>query len=500
MIGGKHLIKKLVLPVILAGCLAGMALFHGQRILRPLADQLVSPNHQTRHFAYRRFNKLNSTKRSLMVDPLLVHARNSDPFVRRLSLYALRQIEPKDEKIVISFLKGIKDPSKMVRDEAVITLTNLGPSILLRIFDLYEDLEKDTEKQLTESLLQLGDMLLPPLKKGLKEETLKRRLYSAFFLWKLGLLAKEAEPNLRNTLSDPNQEIRLFCALSLNQIDSTDDVVVPIFTESLKAPIWKEYHYETLNRLAKFSKKAKRSIPILIDVFEKGKDGFGEGPYKKPLIAKALSEINPRYTSPQGLSRDLKHKKVLYRYRAAWTMGQEEPPNSAFLSALVDALEEQDPAVLGRVVYALSRIELRKSTRFNRKLIPSLLLTMENPLNQQEIEGYLDMTAHTLASLGSACLSPIMDHLQKDKISFWTAYLVLSKLDKTFIPSLRPYLDYGNSDIRLLAALFLADQQISNPKIKVELNRGAYHEDGKIQKEARKRIHSLKMDTSDNGK
>src|SRR5581483_8566696 len=121
---------------------------------------------------------------------------------------------------------------------------------------------------------------------------------------------------------------------------------------------------EIVHALEDMGDAAKPAAADLTKAMMQAKEDFSDPTAERPLLAQALTDLDPRRAELVDLEFDLKQKNAALRYRAAYALSVMDPPNVGALEALMDALNDADVAVDARSLVALKRIGLENTERF----------------------------------------------------------------------------------------------------------------------------------------
>lgn len=444
--------KKIILSLIFILLVTGMLIVQGPRLTKPLHVRLVSNNNDQRYLAYFSLQKLKQKDRVALIPFLAEHLRNQDlDRSRRFALYCMRIIGDTNREVVQSVLDALGDPSSLVVSEAITAVSWLGPAITPEILPGLHQYDKGIRKELINSIARRKEKVLSQLIDGIKQPVSETRVNAAHVIAKMGEPAKAALPDLLGGLNDPADRVKEAFAIAVNSINPEETRTIPVLTGLITGKEWGGMQYRAVEALAALGKKARSAVPALEEALKTGADGYTDTPWPKPVLADALHRIKPRPTSLQAIKWDLKHKNFWTRYRAAWFVGEMDPPNTIYLPPLVKSLDEPVPGVFARVVYGLGQIGIEKADRFHEKIIPALMKSLSDKNLSGKLEGYPEMAAGVLAQMGSQTIRFVMDNLQKGVITVDHADLVFSKLERHALSSLSAYQDYGDPNVRLAA-------------------------------------------------
>jgi|GEM_PF-4452415 len=482
--------RQLFLFGLLLLALAGTVYYKRGELFLPLHKRLVSSHDEIRNLAYIKLGKLSEDTKAPLVTDLLLHTQSQDENERRYALYALRKINIIDEGVKSAIHTGFHDSSEAVRKEAMASALNAGPTYFPQILKSFSNLNADLKSEFVTGVQRFGADAVAPLVETLDKEKPPARSEAAFLLWKLGRDSTQAYPTLITHLKDPDRQTRIYSALAVNVIRSSETKTLNVYKELLADPNWEAPHYAALEALSKMGKKAKSLVPLLEKASLKAADGFEQESYQRPAIARALGQINPRATNFKGLEWDLKNKSPLVRYRAALFIGDEEKPSVIFLPMLIKALDDTDDFVFARAVYGLGKIGIKESKRYHASLVQKILLSNKR---MEKVKGYEAMAMPVLAQLETELIPHVVMLLQSKTISLPVADVSLSYSGSDALASLKPYLEYTNSDVRLWAALVLGKKGMMDDKVKRELDKATKSANPWVAARANEILSNLKV-------
>jgi HEAT repeat protein len=257
----------------------------------PLHSRLTAVQDETRNLALVQWLKLSPSKKEAVVSDLLKDVKSPAWQTRRYALYALRKSGLHNELIDDAMVAGLSDSELAVRQEAVVSLLEVGESALPKIFAVLTLNNPDAVSSAFEVIERTNENSLPGLMGLLKNSSAPEgQKNAAILIRKLGPLAKAAGPDLTALLKSPRPDIRQEAALALIAIPYEPEKAAPVLAQGLTEPL----SYDLIQSLAQMGSAAKSAVPTLQKILKNGKDGYLSKPYPKPAVAEALSKIDPR--------------------------------------------------------------------------------------------------------------------------------------------------------------------------------------------------------------
>lgn len=400
----------------------------------PLHPSLVSINDNKRNMALARLVRLNKAEKAKLF-PKLVHDLSSpDPLKRRYALYALRKAGLAQESDIEKVAGLLSDSDAEVRKEAEICLGEVGSKALPHLVKTLGSESSVATQSASDMFRRLGHNTLPELLTVFqKPGTVQSQINALSLISEWGPSAVSAASHLVPHLSSENTGLRRKSAVTLVALSSETEKALPVLISFLVEPLDKE----VVNALGSLGLKAKQALPALNKLLQEGKDSFKNETATKPLVARALEKIDPRRTAFTDLGFDLKQKNPLIRYRAAFTISEMKNLDVGVLPMLLPALEDVDPFVLGRVIYALVRVGLKNTEGMSAKINPRLISSFGKISEDKHIEGYRDTVAPAVATLGMPFLLDVINALRKNQISLDDSKRIVSSMTDEIVPLLK---------------------------------------------------------------
>lgn len=343
--------KKSFLYVALIGVLFVLMGVKFHQMSRPLFPDIVSLDDNKRNMAVTRLGKLSPEKKVELREKIIEALADGDPRVRRYALYAVRKINLADDKTVEVVARSFQDEDPSVREEAIGALLDTG---------------------------QLGTGA------GVKLLANARGVVTDAAATYFERLGPEYVPDLMAVFTLPGTlEGRRAAALTLVKMGSPTPPVVEVFEDVLK----KGYDPDVVKALVHIGPAAKSTAPLLRSFLSAGQDSLINDDAPRPLSARALGAVDPRSTTLNNLSWDLKHKDPLIRYRAIIEWGRKKDLDVGAIPAMVNALSDKDPYVAARAAEILVRLDLKNVEPLSKSALPALK-DVRRRITEETVEGF----------------------------------------------------------------------------------------------------------------
>ncbi len=388
--------RRAILVVLLIATALAAAWFHFAPSFTSLAPALISSDDFRRNAALMHLEKLAPEKKAALADELVRETTNADWQKRLYALYALRKIGTAPEKTGPAALKCLDDENSRVRQEALITLTEMGPGALNDFFRVLPQSTGRVQESLVRIIAGMGPAAAPKTLAYLKSENPLGRALGAKILAQMSSAPPEAAPALLPLLKDADQSVRKQAAISLNIIDRSNAATVPAHIETINRASWDADSAAAANALAALGPKAKAAVPALTARLKNAADHLTDKNAARPALANALNRIDPRQNGLTGYLWDLKQKDPLTRYRGAYAISEMTPPNIGALDALLIAMDDKDIYVRARANAAAARIGFDKSERLKPQLVKKATDSLRL-ISDEQVGGYAAALQEALA-------------------------------------------------------------------------------------------------------
>ncbi len=207
----------------------------------------------------------------------------------------------------------------------------------------------------------------------------------------LGRLGQIAMPAVNEAhrvfFGSPDPTLRLEAPLAANTIQRPTPEALPVLMQALKERATGTRNPSRSSAPWKTWVSTAPSPPprTLTNTMMQSKENFSDPSAERPVLAQALSELDPRRSELVDLEFDLKQKKPALRYRAAYALSVMDPPPVGALEPLVGSLGDSDVTVVARILIALKRIGLEKTERLG---VAAKIKAAETRVKAANIEGF----------------------------------------------------------------------------------------------------------------
>lgn len=351
-----------------------------------LAQRLISPDNSVRNAALSEVPALPVDKRQKLVSDLLQLQKNAKPQPKRFAMYAIRIIGGKTPDVINGLVSALGDDDPHVRQEAQTSLMEIGESALPSVAEAAKS-HNDVQRGGALNVLEKAGSPAVPLLIPMLKDSPARVTPVLEILARLGGLAKPALPAVIDLFKSPDADLRLTAAMTANVIQRPTPEALSVFMQALKERPWDAKSAEIVRAVEEMGAAAKSVAPELTKLMLASKEDFSNGSAARPVLAEALSEIDPRRSEIVDLQFDLKQKNPALRYRAAYALSVMDPPNIAATESLIGAVNDQDEAVAARALVALKRIGLDKTERFGASA-QAKIKAAEKRIKAAEIPGF----------------------------------------------------------------------------------------------------------------
>jgi HEAT repeat protein len=273
-------------------------------------------------------------------------------FTRSLILICLSvNVAHSQTSSTVSFLRNnLKDSDVTVRLSAASDLAELGPDAKEAIPDLIETLKdrnEDVRLTTVDALTAIGKDAIGPLIEATKSDNVDIRWGAAEAIRRIGPEAKDALPQLTKLLEDKDEVIRLRAAYSMSVFGLGGRAAVPILVDALQ-------HENADERTRAVEGLQRIGLPAVPSLTRKLED---PNPKVRNSAAEALGKIgsDARDAVP-NLIKVLKDPDASVRRHAAAALGNFWPQADVIAPHLLEALDDWDPTVIKAASHAMARL------------------------------------------------------------------------------------------------------------------------------------------------
>jgi HEAT repeat protein len=281
--------------------------------------------------------------------PCLVRAlETKDPFLRKPLKIIAPQLSDETKRRHFSFLNN--DEAHRLRSGAARALELMGPKARAALPALAKALRDDDANismRASFALARIGEAAVPQLMRGLEARPFHTRLLSINALSRIGAGAHQAIPALVVALDDKSSQIAEQASHALSSIGPA-------------------------------------SVPKLIPVLKHPRAPV------RALAAAALAEMGPpgREACPELIEALHRERDVIVRTRIVEALGKVRPSADKVVSALSNALKDEDSGVRAKAAEGLGR-----SPRAAEAAVPVLIQALK--------DGSSDVRSSAIGALGS---------------------------------------------------------------------------------------------------
>ncbi len=359
-----------------ADALAGI----GTPALKTLTAAANNDNDAVRVLALRGLDRMGAAAVPAFID--LLGAKQLD--VKRHAAINLGRLQVQDKSVVIALGYATKDKDFQVRQNALISLQNMGTNAKLAepyIVALLTDIDSQIRVQAFNVLQSMGVDPRPGLKKALSHPDVATRITTACLMSQLNLEVALAEPILLDGLKNKDKSLKMQAAHALSLRGLQEDAVVPIFIDGLTSDV-PSVRRQAAESIARYGPKGRKAIPALINALEDADDAvsaqamsalkqIGEDPktllpamFKvlrrketnlHPAAAQIVFQVGP--SVPEEIITRLKTEDSPgVRLACLQVLAMVGPPAKDALKELVKALDDPAPRARMTAARALGNI------------------------------------------------------------------------------------------------------------------------------------------------
>jgi HEAT repeat protein len=253
---------------------------------------------------------------NVQIATLIAGLRAPNPQTRMDAGRELKALEGRAVRAVPALLVACDDEDPRVREQAVETLSAMGPGAKVAIPKLMEMLQDQTQPTGLRwwAEIALGgigrrtEKTIPLLRRMLDAKEADLRNGAAHALGDLGPRSARAIPRLIELLKDPDLNVQISAASALGEIGREPSTVVPALTEFVKR------HRRrgpsdgrascALVSLAAFGPAAKASLPVVLAVVADDKEHFTVRVRAIALLGKMGPGVKQAVATLQRLATD----------------------------------------------------------------------------------------------------------------------------------------------------------------------------------------------------
>ena len=404
--------------------------------------------------------------------PALTQGLSDDvPRVRAYAAFALGRIGKAAEPAVDKLIETVFDKDTLVRRASARALREIGPVPEKALPVLEKVLEAADPAVIQPALAMMaerGKEAVPRLQQFLKRK--KLAYWACLVLADIGPDAAPAVPDLVAVLQSEQAEVRLHALLALGNIGPASKPAVPAIVELLEKDPFEGVRYAAVYALVQVGEQNDAVNAALADA-AKHKD-----PLLNLLGLWGLAKLNPKdeelaKAAAEAIVENLTSPDQHLRQAAARALNEFHGPPEIMRPALVAALKDADPEVVGNALDALASLgpkalanidqalqdkSLRHyATRLTFRLgdkavsaVPALVHALQQPIENDDDGVFRREVQFSLAAIGPAAKEAVPELIKsldsKEEEVFGTACYALGKIGpaaKEAVPALRKALD-----------------------------------------------------------
>jgi HEAT repeat protein len=389
-------------------------------VVPALTKALADPDPQVRAYAAYALGRFGKAALPA-VEALIGTALDKEPLVSRVSMQAIRAIEPPPDQIMPVWLKALESSDPAVASTAI------------RVF------------------AEQGKQVVPRMRQLLKHE--RAAYWACLVLAELGTDAADAVPELGEVVKHGDPDVRLEALLALGHIGKAAAAVTPQILERLDKDTFPHVRVAaayTLASIGSASPEAKKSLLAA----QQADDSL-----LRLVSAWALAELYPEDEPYVDRAVELVLAALSSSDAALKSAGArilvELPPGERPLVAkrLVAALDASDPSAVANVIDALAA--------FGPKSVPEIMPALQKPGLRRYALRVLNHLGPQVAATAVPALLKTLDQLNDDAeaVEFRReAHFLLAQIGpaaKEAVPYLIGGLDAQNEEVRSSAAYAL---------------------------------------------
>lgn len=384
--------------------------------------------------------------------PALVKALNDEcPEVRAYAAFALGKAGNDSEDVVDALIDKAFDESALVRRTCLGALRSLDPPVektLPHVLKILEEADPAIVMPALHSVAEQGKEAVPRLCKVLKHK--KGCYWACLVLAEIGPDAKDAVPHLSDVLKHADPDVRLQTLVTLGEIGPASKSLIPGIVEAFEKDEFDGVRYAAAFALGKIGINAD-ATKVLSEAVE------GDDPFLQMISAWALALNNPNDKTMIERTVKLivgafKSDDVHLRRLAAKAAVDFDVPREDVVPALVDALRDKDPRVVGNAIEALA------------ELGPKALQHVGDSLKNEELRPFAVRLIYRLGPEAESAVPSLIEALKEEpqteddvlfrrEIQF--ALATIGPGAKQAVPALVGSLDSEHDEIRASACFAL---------------------------------------------
>lgn len=336
------------------------------------------------------------------VDALTAALADEVPEVRAYAAFALGQIGEAAEPAVETLLKAAFDTEPIVRRAAMRALRSLdrpGEADLPFIEKLLTEGDPSLIVQVLQSMSEYLQEGVPQLRAMLKKPTVA--YWGAVLAADLGPKAAPAVPELTELLKHAEPEVRLQVLIALGEIGPPSASAVPEILNALTNDELTGVRFAAAFALGTIGRGGEEVNHALVEAART------DEPMLKMLSLWALARLNPeeervvRYAA-DTIAAGLTSEDPYLRSASARALADFKGHPDIVAPALIDALDDADPAVVGNALDALATLG------------PVILDKLDDVLQQDELRHFVTRLIYRMGDRAASTVPALVEALKEE--------------------------------------------------------------------------------------
>jgi HEAT repeat protein len=415
--------------------------------------------------------------------------------VRAYAAFALGAVGKDAEPAVERLLETVLDKEALVRRASMRALRQIGPDPA-KALPVLEKILEEADPALVQSALhtmaERGKEAVPRLQQFLKRP--KLAYWACVVLAELGPDGADAVPELTEVLKSEEPDVRLHAVMALAAIGEAAKPTVPQLTALLEKDPFEGVRYAAVYALVTLGERTDAVNGALAHAAEH------KDPLLKLLGLWGLAKLNPddkelAQAAAEAIVADLKSEDPKLRQAAARALNEFHGPPEIVRPALIAALKDADPQVVGHALDALASLGPKVLDKIDQALqeptlrhyatrlifrlgekgapaVPALIEVLKQPTENEDDLLFRREVQYTLAAIGPGAKDAVPELIRslasEDEEVFGTACYALGKIGPTAgpaVPALKKQWDERQDAQRVVIAWTLLKIMPNAPKL-----------------------------------
>ena len=435
-----------------------------------LTDRLLSSDDERRAAAFKAASKLPPNKIEALSNDLIQKLKDPRPQTRRLAIYALRKFAKPSEKTIAAILPLVEDREESVRREAMIAMTESGPSAAPLLITWLSSPDRNRHDLAAAALNAMGAQALPVLRDALPKLAGPAQRDVVTLIGEIGSPAESLAGDLA-AIANSSSVAAPSAAVALASVAPASTATVPALVRALASTKWGEGRESVVKALASLGTGAAAALPNLRPLFADARDGEREDE-PRVLLARATIALLGAQPTLADLKKQRLSRDPIGRYLAYYQISETTPPPVSAVPDYIAGLADANPYVAARAAYGLLRLGPQNAGAFAADAIPRYIHVMVTT-KPTVFSNAPSIFRTGLPRFGPPVVPYVMDAFKKSRIDFETADDTLNALGTAGDPMFQRFVVSVDRDTRLLAALQLGRHGDSSDDVQLSLRRAA---------------------------